>query len=96
LLFAVNMAGRDVFIVGCVRTPIGRGLCFYRTGTGIGDAYVRAGKEDGMLYGIHPVELLAMTLDELMRRTGAPKAAVEDVICGVVTPCQEQVLFLFS
>jgi len=42
-----------------------------------------SGKENGSLYGLHPVDLLARTLDELMRRTGAPKSAVEDVVCGM-------------
>jgi acetyl-CoA acyltransferase len=30
------------------------------------------GKPDGWLHGIHPVDLLAMTLDEVTRRAGCP------------------------
>lgn len=41
------------------------------------------GKEDGMLYGIHPVDLLAKTLNELVVRANVPKDVVEDVVCGV-------------
>ena len=42
------------------------------------------GKPDGWLHGIHPVDLLAMTLDEVTRRAGCPKEAVEDVVAGCV------------
>eukprot|EP00698_Gefionella_okellyi_P012277 TRINITY_DN32_c0_g2_i1.p1 TRINITY_DN32_c0_g2~~TRINITY_DN32_c0_g2_i1.p1 ORF type:complete len:400 (+),score=118.35 TRINITY_DN32_c0_g2_i1:73-1272(+) len=51
---------------------------------------VAIGKENGAYFGLHPVDLLAKILDELMTRSGAPKAAVEDVICGIVTPVKEQ------
>ena len=34
---------------------------------------VGRGREDGALHGIHPVDLMARTLDELMRRAGVAK-----------------------
>ncbi len=48
------------------------------------------GKEDGALHGIHPVDLLARTLDTLVRRAGVEKAQVEDIVAGCVTPTGEQ------
>ena len=48
------------------------------------------GKADGALHGIHPVDLLAGTLNALVDRTGIDKAEVEDVVAGCVTPIQEQ------
>jgi acetyl-CoA acetyltransferase family protein len=63
---------RDVYIVGCVRTPIGRGYA------------------NGALHEAMPVELLAATLKEVVARAGVSPSAVEDVICGVVTPVKSQ------
>lgn len=63
---------QDVFIVGAVRTPIGRG------------------REEGALHGLHPVDLLAMTLNALVERAGGEKRHVEDVVTGCVTPIGEQ------
>lgn len=51
---------------------------------------VGKGRADGMYQGYHPVELLALTLDELMTRTGVPKDAVQDIVGGVVAPVAEQ------
>lgn len=48
------------------------------------------GKDDGALHGIHPVDLLAMTLEHLVQRVGVDKAQVEDVVTGCVTPIQDQ------
>src|SRR5258708_16105019 len=48
------------------------------------------GKADGALHHVHPVDLLARTLDELMRRTGVAKSEVEDVVAGCVSPVGEQ------
>ena len=48
------------------------------------------GKEDGALHGIHPVDLLARTLNAVVGRAGIDKAAVEDVVAGCVTPIHEQ------
>jgi len=67
-----HIQDRDVYIVGCVRTPIGRGYA------------------GGALNGIQPVELLALTLAEVVKRSKVPAEQVEDVICGVVSPVKEQ------
>jgi acetyl-CoA acyltransferase len=48
------------------------------------------GKPDGSLHGIHPVDLGAIPLVELLRRTGVEPEAIEDVIYGCVTPIHEQ------
>ena len=48
------------------------------------------GKEDGALHGIHPVDLLARTLDNLVRRAGVEKSQVDDIVAGCVTPIGEQ------
>ncbi|MDZ4858193.1 MAG: thiolase family protein, partial [Candidatus Hydrogenedentes bacterium] len=63
---------RDVFIVGAVRTPIGRG------------------RDDGALHSVHPVDLLAATLNESVKRAGIAKSDVEDIIAGCVTPMAKQ------
>ena len=46
------MAGRDVYIVECVRSPLGKG------------------RKNGSLAGIRPVDLLAETLTEVVKRAG--------------------------
>lgn len=51
---------------------------------------VGRGKADGALHDIHPVDLLAMTLNELVKRVGVEKAQIEDVVGGVVTPLGDQ------
>jgi acetyl-CoA acyltransferase len=48
------------------------------------------GKEDGALHGIHPVDLLARTLNALVERAGVDKAQVEDIVTGCVTAHGEQ------
>lgn len=48
------------------------------------------GKAGGALHHVHPVDLLARTLDELMRRTGVAKSEIEDVVAGCVSPVGEQ------
>jgi acetyl-CoA acetyltransferase family protein len=48
------------------------------------------GREDGALHGTHPVDLLALTLRELVRRAGIEPGQVEDVIAGCVSPTNEQ------
>ncbi len=48
------------------------------------------GKADGALHGIHPVDLLAVTLKKLMERSGVAGREVEDIITGCVTPIGEQ------
>ncbi|MDX9973747.1 MAG: thiolase family protein [FCB group bacterium] len=48
------------------------------------------GREDGALSSIHPVDLLALTLSEVVSRAGVEKGDVEDIISGCVSPTNEQ------
>ncbi|GMW01185.1 MAG: putative acyl-CoA thiolase [Candidatus Hydrogenedentota bacterium] len=48
------------------------------------------GKEDGGLNPVHPVDLLAMTLTECVKRAGIQPAQVEDVVAGCVSPIGKQ------
>ena len=48
------------------------------------------GRENGALFGVHPVDLLAGVLDALQQRTGVDPADVDDVIAGCVLPVGEQ------
>ena len=48
------------------------------------------GKRNGGLSGVHPVELSALVLNELVRRTGLDPSLVEDVIWGCVTQLGDQ------
>ncbi|MGW0179893.1 thiolase family protein [Nocardia sp. NPDC003345] len=48
------------------------------------------GKPTGALHGVHPVDLLAHSLRELVERTGIDPALIDDVIGGVVTQAGEQ------
>lgn len=48
------------------------------------------GKDDGALHNIHPVDLLATTLNALVGRAKVEKAQVEDVVTGCVTPIFDQ------
>jgi acetyl-CoA C-acetyltransferase len=48
------------------------------------------GKRNGKLSGWHPADLAAQVLDELIARTGADPALVEDVIMGCVGQAGEQ------
>lgn len=48
------------------------------------------GRRGGRLAGWHPVEMAARVLDELVARTGADPALVEDVIMGCVSQVGEQ------
>ncbi|KAF2076965.1 hypothetical protein CYY_001741 [Polysphondylium violaceum] len=64
---------RDVYIVDCVRTPIGRGY------------------NNGALHSVQPIDILAHTLSELLKRNEkVDRSLIEDVICGVVSPLKEQ------
>ena len=54
----------DAFIVGAVRTAVGR--------------------KNGKLSKVHPIDLGALVLDELVARTGIDPAAVDDVVFGCV------------
>jgi acetyl-CoA C-acetyltransferase len=62
----------QAYIVGAVRTPVGR--------------------RSGGLAGVHPVDLAAHVLTELMNRTGVDPAAVEDVIMGCVSQIGPQAI----
>lgn len=48
------------------------------------------GRPDGALHAIHPVRLLAMTLEEVCKRAGVKKDQVDDIIAGCVSPTDEQ------
>src|SRR5262245_32903086 len=48
------------------------------------------GRPEGALHQVHPLDLLAASLSEVVDRAGVPKGAVEDVIAGCVTPVGEQ------
>jgi acetyl-CoA C-acetyltransferase len=48
------------------------------------------GRKGGQLSGWHPVDLAAQVLDELVRRTGADPARIDDVIMGCVSQIGEQ------
>lgn len=48
------------------------------------------GKPGGQLSGVHPVDLLAQLLAELVRRNGLDPATVDDVIGGCVSQAREQ------
>jgi acetyl-CoA acyltransferase len=50
------------------------------------------GKAGGALSGVHPVDLLATVLEQLVQRTGLDPAQVDDVIGGCVTQAGEQSL----
>jgi acetyl-CoA C-acetyltransferase len=54
----------DAYIVGAVRTPVGR--------------------RKGGLAAVHPADLAAVALNELVRRTGVDPADVDDVYLGCV------------
>jgi acetyl-CoA C-acetyltransferase len=62
----------EAYIVGAVRTPVGR--------------------RNGGLSSVHPADLAAHVLAELMNRTGVDPAAVEDVIMGCVSQAGPQAL----
>ena len=56
----------------------------------VGAVRTPIGKRGGALAGIHPVDLLAGVLRELMDRTGADPGRVEDHIAGCVSQVGEQ------
>jgi acetyl-CoA C-acetyltransferase len=51
----------------------------------VGAVRTPVGRRNGGLSGVHPVDLAAHVLTELMTRTGADPSAVEDVIMGCVS-----------
>jgi len=56
----------------------------------VGAARTPVGSRKGALAGIHPADLGAHVLRELIQRTGIDPAAVEDVIMGCVNPMGPQ------
>ncbi len=48
------------------------------------------GKEDGALHNVHPVDLLANTLNALVEKAGVEKHHIEDIVAGCVTAHGEQ------
>ncbi len=62
----------DAYIVGAVRSPIG--------------------KRNGGLSAVHPADLAAHVLGELIRRTGTDPSAVEDVVLGCVAQAGPQAI----
>lgn len=50
------------------------------------------GKRGGRLAGVHPVDLLAKSLDAIVDRSGIDPAAVDDVITGCVSQAGEQAM----
>jgi acetyl-CoA C-acetyltransferase len=68
----VEVVVAEAYIVGAVRTPVGR--------------------KKGGLSGVHPVDLGAHVLKEVVARTGVDPAAVEDVIMGCVSQIGPQAI----
>jgi acetyl-CoA C-acetyltransferase len=58
----------------------------------VGAVRTPVGKRKGGLSGVHPVDLAAQVLSELMTRTGADPSAVEDVIMGCVSQTGPQAI----
>jgi acetyl-CoA C-acetyltransferase len=62
----------------------------------MGEAYIVAasrtagGRKGGRLAGWHPADLAAQVIDDLVKRSGADPAAIDDVILGCVTQSGEQ------
>lgn len=48
------------------------------------------GAPDGALHSIHPVDLLAMTLAEVVQRGGAKREWIEDAVAGCASPSDAQ------
>lgn len=72
------------------------GPLYLPEGYPMSDAYIVAatrtagGRRKGALADVHPADLGAIILDELLRRSGAPGEAIDDVIVGCVTQGGEQ------
>ena len=50
------------------------------------------GRRGGRLAGVHPVDLLAKSLDAVVERSGIDPAAIDDVVTGCVTQAGEQAM----
>jgi len=51
---------------------------------------IARGKPDGALHNVHPVDLLALAIQQLLVRCGVDKGAIDDVIAAVVVPVGKQ------
>ncbi len=49
------------------------------------------GKRNGVLAGVHPVELSAVVLSELVRRTGIDPGDIDDVQWGMRHPARRSI-----
>lgn len=56
----------------------------------VGAVRTATGKKKGRLSNMHPVDMGAIVVDELLERTGIPNDAVDDVIFGVVVQIGSQ------
>ena len=56
----------------------------------VGAVRTATGRKKGRLSQIHPVDMGAIVIDELLDRTGVPTNAVDDVIMGVVSQIGSQ------
>ena len=50
------------------------------------------GRRGGRLAGVHPVDLLARSLDAIVERSGVDPKAIDDVVTGCVTQAGEQAM----
>ena len=50
------------------------------------------GKRGGRLAGVHPVDLLARSLDAIVERSGIDPSAIDDVVTGCVSQAGEQAM----
>ena len=48
------------------------------------------GRRGGRLAGVHPVDLLAKSLDAVVERSGVDPSAIDDVVTGCVSQAGEQ------
>ncbi|MGI9228734.1 MAG: acetyl-CoA C-acyltransferase [Gammaproteobacteria bacterium] len=60
----------------------------------VGAARTATGRRNGRLSKVHPIDLGAMVVDDLVDRTGIPTNAVDDLIFGVLTQIGAQAINL--
>ncbi|SDW51288.1 acetyl-CoA acyltransferase [Marininema mesophilum] len=56
----------------------------------VGAVRTAVGRRKGCFRNVHPVELGAQALEEVIRRAGVEKGDVEDIVMGCVSPLKEQ------
>lgn len=56
----------------------------------VGGVRTPFGRRNGAFRDTHPAVLLSGLLDQLTKKTGVDKGAIGDVVCGCVSPVQEQ------